>query len=290
MNTNKLDDFLPENELLEEGVVIVNQSREIIFTNTALDYLLGYEANELIGKTLEILLPQRFQKPHAQLVKNFQNATTTPMPMGDRPILPAMRQDGSETNVSVSIINIQLDSKYSIAIVNSLESGNRRVSFYKKIAEKDLLTGLGNRLALSLCLQHYIKDKQAFSILFLDLDKFKPINDNHGHQKGDIVLNKIAQRINNSLRTSDCVTRIGGDEFVVVLHNLVDRGQIEQIANKIHKKIKEPIREGKADLSVGASIGAAIYPNDAETEQDLINIADKAMYHAKTKKLKFYMN
>jgi two-component system cell cycle response regulator len=149
------------------------------------------------------------------------------------------------------------------------------------LANHDDLTGLPS---LRLCkdrLDRSLADsrrrKQKTTIMFLDLDGFKQINDDYGHGHGDMVLKITADRIKAELRETDTVARIGGDEFVVILSNIAG-----QIAINLIEQISQPIQIENDEATVSASIGTAIYPDDASTVENMIRLADKTMYRVKT--------
>lgn len=154
------------------------------------------------------------------------------------------------------------------------------------MANHDNLTGLANRRLLLELLAEYIpmavRADRRMAVLYIDLDDFKPINDNLGHQSGDEVLSEVAARLRQAVRASDTVARIGGDEFVVLVQNLTERESAGRLAQKIIEAISKPITVGDAQLKVGASIGISIFPDDARNRDDLLNRADEAMYDAKT--------
>ena len=119
------------------------------------------------------------------------------------------------------------------------------------------------------------------AVLFIDLDNFKVVNDTHGHHTGDLLLQKVSTLLKDSIRTSDTVSRLGGDEFTVILSQINTKKDIQVLANKITTKLQEPILVNDLALQVGSSIGAAIYPDDTEDIDSLIEMADIAMYKAK---------
>jgi diguanylate cyclase (GGDEF)-like protein/PAS domain S-box-containing protein len=152
-------------------------------------------------------------------------------------------------------------------------------------ANFDALTGLPNRRMFQNSLNHEIKNSKRQSsllvLMFLDLDKFKEVNDTLGHDKGDLLLIKAAKRIAGCIRDTDMVARLGGDEFTVILQNLDKISNAEKVAYKIINTLSQPFDlEGNA-VSIGVSIGITIYPNDAGTLEELMNNADQAMYQAK---------
>lgn len=154
-----------------------------------------------------------------------------------------------------------------------------------KYANCDKLTGLPNRRLfferLEQIIQECKRDKKSFALLFLDLDGFKAINDVYGHEIGDEVLVAVGKRLSKSIRASDMVARMGGDEFTAIIRNNVDRDAVEVVAGKIHKSISKEIRIGEMSHAVNASIGIAIYPENGKDSKTLLRNADTAMYAVK---------
>ena len=159
----------------------------------------------------------------------------------------------------------------------------------QQLAHHDSLTGLPNQLLFSDRLNHAIslakRDSREFALLYLDLDKFKPVNDALGHAAGDELLKAVATRIRRQVRESDTVARVGGDEFVVILPDVHGRGDAEMVARKIGATLATPFQIGtqKQSVDIGASIGIALYPADAQDADALVRAADAAMYGAKQK-------
>jgi len=155
----------------------------------------------------------------------------------------------------------------------------------QRAAHHDLLTGLPNRVLLEDRLQQTLMSAQRehsrFAVLFIDLDEFKPVNDTYGHAIGDEVLKGSARRILECLRTSDTVARIGGDEFVSILSRIQQGGDAVAVAAKIRRSLAEPFVIDGLSVKISTSIGVAIYPEDGEHEEVLLERADQAMYQAK---------
>jgi len=156
----------------------------------------------------------------------------------------------------------------------------------KKLALYDQLTQCANRNLLTERVNYQIthahRNKSQFTLMYFDLDSFKPINDNYGHQCGDLVLATIGQKLKSVVRKTDTVARVGGDEFVIVLNTKTNDSKIKQ---KLIESIETPISYGDITVSVSASIGIATYPDDGETMESLLAAADTDMYMNKTKKL-----
>lgn len=153
------------------------------------------------------------------------------------------------------------------------------------LAQHDALTGLPNRAMFServgLGLAIASRSKTKLALLYIDLDKFKPINDTHGHAVGDQVLLSVSKRISACLRDSDTVGRIGGDEFVVLLLDVVSEEAACRVAEKIRAALKSPFEMAEGTFDLSASIGLAIYPDHGVAETELAGHADVAMYRAK---------
>lgn len=148
-------------------------------------------------------------------------------------------------------------------------------------ANQDPLTGLPNRRFLLQKMTTAFEAKRDMGAMFIDLDGFKPINDKHGHEMGDEALKAVAERFSACIRERDVLSRIGGDEFVMVFMGTNSRETLEERANKVLELINEPIWIGDTRLKMGASIGIAITPDDGKDAEDLLNSADEAMYAAK---------
>jgi diguanylate cyclase (GGDEF)-like protein len=154
-----------------------------------------------------------------------------------------------------------------------------------RMAYHDTLTGLPNRSLLedrmAQSLSRAKRDGTGLSLFFIDLDRFKPINDQLGHEVGDQVLQEVARRLEKSVRQGDTAARVGGDEFVILLQSVVRAEDVESIANVVLSRLSAPVVVGEHQLLVGASIGCARYPQDGGDLGTLLKHADQAMYAAK---------
>ena len=180
-----------------------------------------------------------------------------------------------------SILDARLQSR-TAGLVTSLKEANIEL---QRIALMDGLTRLPNRLLLSDRLQQAIsrarQDGHLIALLFVDLDGFKTVNDSLGHLAGDQVLCEIAARLSQVVRSSDTVARIGGDEFVVLVEVVEDRTALALLAERIERSVCKPILACGEEVSLSASIGIALFPDDAEDDIQLLALADSAMYSAK---------
>lgn len=154
-----------------------------------------------------------------------------------------------------------------------------------QLALYDALTGLPNRKLLEERLTHALtkakRDGHRLALLFIDLDQFKPVNDNYGHAYGDLLLKKVATRLHDCMRASDTASRLGGDEFVALISDIESKNDVMVVATKILRELSRPYEIVGEVFRISASIGAAIYPEDGTDGKSLVKSADLAMYHAK---------
>ena len=180
---------------------------------------------------------------------------------------------------SAYLAEIAIERKWALEALRESEERHRIM------AQHDSLTGLPNRAlfadrleqALSYCKRH----QRALAVMLLDLDKFKPVNDQYGHALGDELLKQVAKRLLSAVRTSDTVARIGGDEFVILLHQIDDTEQANVVSEKIQKALSDIFLINEQFIQIGCSIGTAFYPLDSNDLRELTQIADQRMYRNK---------
>jgi len=177
-------------------------------------------------------------------------------------------------NIAFSLNNLELEAERA--------RNHERISY---LATHDALTGLPNRLMFGEHLAAAIRNAQRhgrrFAVLFVDLDRFKIINDSLGHAAGDALLQEVSRRLKHCLRASDIVARLGGDEFVVLLHEVETESHISSVARKILDATVAPLTLAGQDCRISASVGISLFPNDAQDAATLMRHADTAMYAAK---------
>ncbi|MER2537820.1 MAG: GGDEF domain-containing protein [Azonexus sp.] len=197
--------------------------------------------------------------------------------------------DGSWKWVLFRGMIIEWDKKdQPLRIIGTITDISERKATEERIrhmAQHDALTNLPNRALFSDRLQRELeaakRNREHFALIFLDLDKFKPINDNHGHGMGDRLLQAVARRLEESIRASDTVGRIGGDEFIILLPKLHVADDALNLAEKIRLNLQRPFTIDEHELNISCSLGIAIYPENGSDEVSLTKSADRALYQAK---------
>ena len=251
--------------------------------NQAFERFIGMAREAIIGKSVfEISPPDLAVRYHAADKALFDNpgvqtyeASVESSDGGRRDVLfnkaTFLRGDGSMGGL--------------VGVITDITERKRTEALIWAQANYDPLTGLPNRRLLNDRLIEHVKradrDGSSVALLFIDLDRFKEVNDSLGHAAGDLLLEEAARRILACVRETDTVARQGGDEFAVLLPGLHEHGPIERIAEAILRILGEPFAVGADECFVSASIGITLYPRDATSPADLFKNADQAMYHAK---------
>ncbi len=198
-------------------------------------------------------------------------------------------KDGRDLPVEIVLQSVSLSAGHHaiVAVVRDVGEKKKTEKLIWTQANYDALTELPNRRLFNDRLDQEIKkshrSKSPFALLFIDLDRFKVINDTLGHAKGDKLLLQVAHRISNCVRESDTIARMGGDEFTAILTDIVDKGQVERIAGNIIERLTEPfyLENDNNGCFISASIGIALYPLDGIDIESLVKHSDQAMYQAK---------
>jgi diguanylate cyclase (GGDEF)-like protein len=195
---------------------------------------------------------------------------------------------GEEFHVILTVsasLNESTNSIYFVCIFTDITAQKHAEKELRYLANYDHLTDLPNRSLLLDRIKHAMdysaRMSQSIALFFIDLDRFKQVNDSLGHDCGDLLLQEVTRRLKAVLRVDDTVARIGGDEFVVLLESFRGHGQLGRVAQKVITAVGEPVLLNGNTVSVGASIGIALFPEDAKDSDELLRHADVAMYHSK---------
>jgi diguanylate cyclase (GGDEF)-like protein/PAS domain S-box-containing protein len=271
-----------------DAVVQMDSAGIITGWNSQAERIFGWSRTEALGRKLqEAIIPPQYREAHAQGLKRFLLTGVGTM-LNTRIEITGLHRDGREFPVELSVASIMTTGKHEFsAFIRDITKRKESEDLIWKQANFDMLTGLPNRRMFYDRLAQEIKKAHRaglqMALLFIDLDKFKEVNDTLGHGMGDIMLMETSRRIGECVRETDIVARLGGDEFTVVLAELADASNVERVAENILQKLAEPFRLGNEVAYVSASIGITLYPVDAIGVEDLLKNADQAMYLAKSK-------
>ncbi|QIK37566.1 EAL domain-containing protein [Caldichromatium japonicum] len=265
-----------------DAILITDPELHILTLNPAASQLIGQDSASLIGQRIDqILQLWSGSAAESEICRLLEQTAHWQGELNYR------HPDGRELVCLASLVRV-MDAVGSVAhylvFVKDLSEVVAARQYIERLAFNDSLTGLPNRRRLDERLEFNIqlaqRAKSSFAVLFVDLDRFKHINDSMGHLFGDRVLIKVAERIAQCLRHVDTVVRLGGDEFVLILHR-VDTNETEQIARRLLESVAKPFSIDGFEFTLSCSIGIAMYPEDGETADELIKNADTAMYYIK---------
>ncbi len=272
-------------ESTAEGVLITDTRQRINAVNRAFSEITGYSESEAIGETPRLLASGLHDS--AFYAAMWYQLTAEGHWQGE---ISNRRKNGEIYPSWLTISAVRNRDKFIthfvavFADISSLKQAQARLDYQ---AHHDPLTGLPNRTLfesrLHAALAHSKEAKSLGAVLFLDLDRFKHINDSLGHPVGDLLLKGIAHRLKDNLRDIDTVARLGGDEFIILLPGLQTGSDAETIATKLLNSFSAPFQAGEHEFFISTSIGTALFPDDGADVATLVKNADAAMYRSKAK-------
>ena len=276
----------------QEGIMVTDSNKNILSVNPAFENITGYTGSEAVGSKPSILgSGQQDANFYDNIFKcinskgEWRGEIWNKNKNGDLfPELLSISEVRDNNNTLINYVAVFTDISEQKKVEKQLE----------QLAHKDSLTGLPNRLMFTIHLEREIKrtnrTKQDCALLFLDLDRFKIINDSLGHEYGDKLLVMVAQRLKNTLRDTDLLARLGGDEYVVLITDYDSEEDLACLAAKISNLLQKPFKfEDNIEANIAVSIGIAQYPKDAKNAKDLLKYSDASMYKAKRSKQETYV-
>jgi diguanylate cyclase (GGDEF)-like protein/PAS domain S-box-containing protein len=271
-----------------EAIVIIDHDRRIVSVNPAYTTITGMRSADALGRTFEPAAPEDGATGEAVDAETLWTRLQRDGSFACEST--GVRADGRRYPRWLSMSSVRDPHTdqltHYIAIFSDITERKEAEAHIRHLAHHDALTGLTNRFSLYVRLDQAIADarrhQHAIAVLFLDLDRFKHINDSLGHHAGDELLVQVARRLRGAVRESDTAARLGGDEFVLVLRDVGDHDSIVRIAEKVLEELSRPYPLGGVDQVVTPSIGISRYPEDGGTVNELLRHADAAMYRAKT--------
>ena len=249
--------------------------------------IFGWAREEAIGHLLQdMIIPPQYRESLFRGVQHYLLTGEGPI-LNSRIEVTSLHRDGHEFPVEVAITTIKVENQHEFsAFIRDITAKKESEELIWKQANFDKVTNLPNRHMLHDRLEQEIKKAHRadlqMALFFIDLDRFKEVNDTLGHDMGDILLMETARRISGCVRESDTVARLGGDEFTVILSEVKETSNVERLAQSILQILAKPFQLGDEVAYISASIGITLYPNDATNVEGLLKNADQAMYVAKS--------
>ncbi|MHB8707387.1 MAG: diguanylate cyclase domain-containing protein, partial [Desulfuromonadales bacterium] len=263
--------------------IVVHRAGTVLFANIAAARLFGASSpDQLKRREITTLL---HPDSRGDLLKGFDLVETS---LIDKSCVEEriLRVDGNELEVESSSAPVYYGGAWSVqTILRDITQRKEQQELVWRQANYDTLTQIPNRMLfndrLRQAVELSLREQKPCGVMYIDLDGFKAINDNLGHDAGDMLLREVAERLTGIIRKSDTVARLGGDEFAVIISNLVEPTNVGVIARHILSELARPFQLAGAPRKISGSIGIAMFPSDADDIQALIKCADSAMYRAK---------
>ena len=270
---------------INEAVITVDDEFRVVMLNPVAERLCGTGVERGLGTPVSSLL-RSFSDQTAEALQAIRAALEHRKTIRMPAPLHWRTPDGQELALRLSVTPISGPGEGGVLVLHDMTESLAFSERMRHEATHDLLTGLPNRSLLLDRLQQALTTAQRHgnlvALLFVDLDRFKRINDSLGHQAGDKVLRIVAERLQASVRNGDTVARWGGDEFIVLMDNLRDRSAVVSVAQKMIELLDREIQtQGEAELVISCSIGISVGPQDSADANTLLSMADKAMYRGK---------
>ena len=272
-------------DYLFDAVVVTDLQGIVIDWNKGSEKLYGYSKKEIIGHPVNILhVPEDSESITSEVISAVQDHGKW---SGEIRMLHKDGHIGWIESMCIPIFDENKTMIGALGINRDITERKNEIERLEHLAHYDYLTKIPNRSLLFDRVEHLIarseRDKLTFALFYIDLDSFKSINDTKGHSYGDHVLVEVASRLKQSIRNSDTVARIGGDEFILVLENITDKSYIKIMLKTLSRTLKTDFIVENEKIDVCCSIGVATYPDDGKTMDELLSIADEAMYKIKNK-------
>ena len=292
------------------GTIVVDQNLNIVIWNAWLEQFTLITREQSLGQKIQTICPCFRDKIYYEILlkslhsgqkrfcsgalhNNFilpTNKTKDDIIRQNMQIGPVYYNERTFALIQIMDITSHLSRVYQLQnVIKTLEAENEHIKvsegIYKCQALHDCLTKLPNRTLLveqlNLAISYAQRNSELLAVLFLDLDEFKKINDNYGHPYGDELLRGVSERLQSCIRKSDLLSRLGGDEFIIVLPQIKNKQNVNIIAQKVIRAFQQPFEVYDQSVNISISIGISIYPSDTEDPGDLIRKADIAMYRNK---------
>ncbi|HEY8354718.1 MAG TPA: EAL domain-containing protein [Methylophilaceae bacterium] len=270
-----------------DAIIEIDHAGNITHWSNQAESMFGWPAYEVIGLPLHMLIiPESLRDTHLRSISRHRSDSSYPI-THRRFETRALRRDGSEFPVEITVSSIELQGVSAFcAYVRDITEQRRVAAQLEQLAHYDNITGLPNRVLFQDRLEQEIRLSRRTGLptvlMFIDIDRFKEVNDTLGHAHGDALLSEAARRLSSCVRATDTVARFGGDEFVVILSQMQDLDSTNRIAERMLELMTAPFHLQNEVAYVSISIGIAVFPTDSDCSETLIKNADQAMYLVKT--------
>jgi len=290
---SKLEAFF---ETSIDAVVQMDFDGYITGWNHQAEKIFGWSAEEILEQTIEqTIIPERYREAHRMGMQRYRASGETSV-LNKLIEIQALHRDGHEFPVELSISVIDSpDLQEFNAYIRDISKRKQAESIIWNQANFDSLTSLPNRNLFLQRLEHEAlscdRSKLSLALLYIDLDRFKEVNDSMGHDMGDLLLVEISKRLKKAVREVDTVSRLSGDEFTIILGQIDDQIAVQRVCQQLLDTLSEPLKLDNEIVYQTASIGVSFYPDDADNTDVLQRNADQAMYAAKASgrnRFKFY--
>ena len=275
-------------ESIHDGVITTNAKGQILYLNPAAARMTGWELAQAKGRHIEEVLRVEMPDRPGKGLSILDEVLVTQRPLESRIEQVLNSRSGQRVSIENWAAPIQDEQgrlRAVVVVFHEIGQVREMAKRMAHLAQHDALTGLPNRRSLdeagALALAQAQIDRRELAVLYLDLDGFKQVNDEHGHAVGDELLIAITRRLSRQLRSTDRLYRQGGDEFVVLMSSITSASEAEQLALRLITCCQSPVSTSAGHFSVTVSIGLAVYPTDSAELGDLIQKADRGMYAAK---------
>lgn len=285
-------------EFLPDATFVINKEKKVIAWNKAIEEMTGVEKEDILGRgDYEYAIPFYGEKrpilidlvyyPQSEIRKWYNVVERRGNALYVESFVPKARNGKGAYYWGIASLLVDREGNIvgAIETLRDITEQREAKEAIRNLAFHDPLTGLPNRLLfkdrLALAISNGDRNARKIAVMFLDLDRFKHINDTFGHDTGDLLLKATAQRLTAILRKSDTIARMGGDEFLLVLPEMAASNCVDVVAEKILRAFSEPFTLNGHKISVTTSIGIAVYPHDGKDIETLLKMADMAMYEAK---------
>ncbi len=270
----------------QDAIVLMDDQGIVTYWNRAGEKMFGYGKDEIVGQQLhKFIVPKRYGNQYKKGIEQFRKNGTGPLI--NRTIeFFGLRRNNTEFPLELSISQVVIDGKWhAVGTIRDISERRQSEQQLVHLATHDALTDLPNRALLrdrlTQAIIHARQHGGTIATLFLDLDQFKLINENLGHDAGDELIKVVAARLSSLVREGDTVVRFGGDTFAIILSEMETQDDTENLLKDIMQGIKTPVEIGKQQMNMTCTVGASLFPRDALDMESLVKCADIALHQAK---------